>query len=124
MVSQLDFYSWKLRDGRLLELREDVRGYTMVRGVAGIALATPFFQDFFYMPSGLLTILTSGYPDFWLSRLLTIWSSGHPAFWSSSLLAIWSSGHSVFWPSGHLTIWSSSLLVIWLSRLLIIRSSN
>ena len=47
MVSQLDFYSWKLRDGRLPELREDVRG------VVGIALATPFFQDLFYMPSRL-----------------------------------------------------------------------
>ena len=30
-------------------LREDVRG--TVRGVAGVALATPFFQDLFYLPS-------------------------------------------------------------------------
>ena len=44
------------------------------RGVAGVALATPFFQDLFYMPS----------------RLLTIWSSGHPV--------IRTSGHPVFWP--------------------------
>ena len=54
-------------------IREDVRG------VVGVLLATPFFQDLFYKPSGLLAILTSGNLDFWLSRLLTIWSSGHPA---------------------------------------------
>ena len=42
-----------------------------VRGVAGVALATPFFQDLFYMPYGLLAIRSSG--------LLAIWSSGHPA---------------------------------------------
>ena len=39
-------------------VREDVRG------VAGVALATPFFQDLSYKPSGLLATLTSGYPDF------------------------------------------------------------
>ena len=42
-----------------------------VRGVAGVALATPFFQDLFYMAYGLLAIPSSG--------LLAIWSSGHPA---------------------------------------------
>ena len=42
----------------MTSFREDVRG------VAGVALATPFFQDLFYMPSRLLAILTPGYPDF------------------------------------------------------------
>ena len=35
-----------------------------VRGVAGVAFATPFFQDLFYMPSRLLAIWSSGHPDF------------------------------------------------------------
>ena len=48
-----------------------------VRGVAGVALATPFFQDLFYMPSRLLAIWSSA-----------IWSSGHPDFWPSGLPAI------------------------------------
>ena len=42
---------------------EFIKGREDVRGVAGVAFATPFFQDLFYMPS----------------RLLAIWSSGHPA---------------------------------------------
>ena len=42
----------------MTSFREDVRG------VAGVALATPFFQELFYMPSTLLAILTPGYPDF------------------------------------------------------------
>ena len=49
-----------------LTVREDVRG------VAGVALATPFFQDLFYIPS----------------KLLAIWSSGHPVFWPSDHPAI------------------------------------
>ena len=64
-----------------------------VRGVAAVALATPFFQDLFYMPSRLLAILTSGYPDSWLSRLLAIRPSGNPV--------IRTFGHLVFWPSDH-----------------------
>ena len=115
----------------MTSFREDVRG------VAGVALATPFFQDLFYMPSRLLAILTPGYPDFWPYDLLAIrpsghpvmqtsghpvfWPSGHPAFWSSRLLAIWSSGHPtirssghpVIRPSGHPTIRSSGHLVFW-----------
>ena len=79
-------------------------------------MATPFFQDLFYIPSGHLAILTSSYPDSWLSRLLTIWSSGHPAFWSSS--------HPDYWPSGLLAIWSSSLGVIQTSGHLIMRPSG
>ena len=67
-----------------------------VRGVAGVAFATPFFQDLFYMPF----------------RLLAIWSSGHPV--------IQTSGHPVFWPSDHLVIRPSGHLVIWSSRLLAI----
>ena len=67
-----------------------------IRGVAGVALATPFFQDLFYMPYGLLAIR----------------SSGHPDFWPSGLLAIRPSGHLVIRPSGHLVIWSSGLLAI------------
>ena len=112
----------------MTSFREDVRGG------AGVALATPFFQDLFNIPSGLSAILTSSYPDSWLSRLLTIWSSLHPAFWSSShpdfwpsvLLAIWSSGQLTIWLSGHLDFWpsfcASDHLTIWSSGLLIIRS--
>ena len=57
-------------------VREDVRG------VADVALATPFFKDLFYMPSRLLAIWSSA-----------IWSSVHPDFWPSGLLAIRPSDH-------------------------------
>ena len=66
------------------------------RGVAGVALATPFFQDLFYMPS----------------RLLTIWSSGHPVIRTSGHPVFWPSGHLVIRPSGHPAFWSSRLLAI------------
>ena len=101
-----------------------------VRGVADVAMATPFFQDLFYMPSRLLAI--SGYPDSWLSRLLTIWSSGHPAFWSSFHLEFWPSGllairpsdHLAIHPSGHPAFWSSGYLVIQTSSHLVIQPSG
>ena len=44
---------------RIYKGREEVRD-----GAGGVALATPFFQDLFYMLSRLLAILTPGYPDF------------------------------------------------------------
>ena len=108
-------YNW----GRL-ETREDVRG------VAGVALATPFFQDLFYMPSRLLAIWSSGHPVIRTSGHPAIWSSGHLTIWSSGLLVIWLSGHPDFWPSdhqairpsSHLTIWSSNYSVFWSSGLL------
>ena len=86
-----------------------------VRGVAGVALATPFFPDLFYMPSrllairssGILAIRSSGHPAILSSGHLTIWSSGLLVIWSSRLLAIWSSDHLVIQTSGHPTIWSS-----------------
>ena len=55
---------------RLNRYREDVRG------VAGVALATPFFQDFFICH---MVFWPSGHPDFWPFGLLAIRSSGHPA---------------------------------------------
>ena len=70
-----------------------------VRGVAGVALATPFFQDLFYMPSRLLAIWSSGHP--------VIRTSGHPIFWPSGHPAFWSSGHPDFWPFDYPTIWLS-----------------
>ena len=103
-------------------IREDVKG------VAGVALATPFFPDLFYMPSRLLAIRSSGHrpsnylvirPSGYLviqtSGHLVIRPSGHPTIrssdhsviWSSRLLAIWSSDHLVIQTSGHPTIWSS-----------------
>ena len=82
----------------MTSFREDVRG------VAGVALATPFFQELFYMPSRLLAILTPGHPDFLPSGLLVIWPSGHPDFWPSD--------HLVIRPSGLLAIQSSGLLAI------------
>ena len=87
-----------------------------VRGVAGVALATPFFQDLFYMPSRLLVIWSSGHP--------VIRTSGHLVFWPSGHLIIRPSDHLVIRPSGHLVIWSSRLLAIWSSDDLVIRSSN
>ena len=69
----------------LLLLREDVRG-----------VATPFFQDWFYIPSGLLAIRISGYPVFRPSGHLPIRPSGHPVIWSSRLLTIQTSSHQVF----------------------------
>ena len=94
----------------MTSFREDVRG------VAGVALATPFFQDLFYMPSRLLAILTPGYPDFWPYDLLAIRPSGHPVMQTS--------GHPVFWPSGHPAFWSSRLLAIWSSDHLVIQLSG
>ena len=90
------------QEGWLHLYREDVRG------VAGVALAIPFFQDLFYMPSRLLAIWSSGH--------LVIRTSGHPVFWPSDHPAFWLSGYPDFWPSDH--------LVIWLSGHLIIRSSG
>ena len=54
-------------------------GRVGVRGVAGVALATPFVQDLFYMPSKLLAIWSSGHLDFRPSSLLAIRPSDHPA---------------------------------------------
>ena len=54
-----------------MKSREDVRG------VAGVALATSFFQGLFYMPSRLLSIWSSA-----------IWSSGHPVIRTSDHPAI------------------------------------
>ena len=62
-----DFFPWQ--NYSLLQVttypREDARG------VASETLATPFFQDLFHIPSGLLAIRTSGHPVFW--------PSDHPA---------------------------------------------
>ena len=87
-----------------------------VRGVAGVALATPFFQDLFYMPSRLLAIWSSGHP--------VIWTSGHLVFWPSGLLAIRSSDHLVIPPSGHLVIQTSGHLIIRSSDHPVIRPSG
>jgi len=75
-----------------------------VRGVAGVALATPFLLFYMPSPNGLLIIRSSGLLAIWSSGHLIIWPAGHLAFWSSRLLAIWSSGHPVIWPSSHPTI--------------------
>ena len=90
-------------------IREDVKG------VAGVALATPFFPDLFYMPSRLLAIV---HPTIWSSGLLVIWSSDHPVIQPSGHPTIRLSGHPDFWPSGHPTIWSSKHPVIRPSGLL------
>ena len=56
-ISPAEFTNSRMQTAVTAVHREDVRG------VAGVALATPFFQDLFYMPSRLLAILTPGYPD-------------------------------------------------------------
>ena len=108
-----------------------------VRGVAGVALATPFFQDLFYMPSRLLAIWssaiwssghpviqTSGHLIIQPSDRLVIWPSGHPDFWPSDHQVIRPSDHLVIRPSGHLTILPSGYLVIQTSGHLIIWLSD
>ena len=112
-------------------IREDVKG------VAGVALATPFFPDLFYMPSRRLAIRSSGHrPSNYLvirpSGYLVIRPSGHPTIrssdhsviWSSRLLAIWSSDHLVILPSGHPTIRLSGHPDFWPSDHPVIRPSS
>ena len=81
-----------------------------VRGITGVAEATPIFRDLFYIP--YINHVTT-YQDIWLSDQLSFWPSGlltsictssHLDFWPSGHLAIWMSSHPDFWPSGHLTI--------------------
>ena len=62
----------------------------------GLWLHTPFFQDWFYIPSGLLAIRISGYPVFWPSGHLFIRPSAHPTFWSSGYLVIRTSDNPDF----------------------------
>ena len=76
----------------------DSKGREDVRGVAGIALATPFFT---YMYSHLDECST-GYLDFLLFGLLVFRTSGLPDFWISGLPDFWPSGLLVFQTSDHL----------------------
>ena len=107
------FYSAKGKSDRITRWhhftsREDVRG------VGGIALATPFFQDLFYMPSRLLAIWSSGHPVIRTSGHPTIWSSDHsviPTIRPSDYLVIQTSDHQVIQPSG--TSRSSDHPVFW-----------
>ena len=91
-----------------------------VRGITGVAEATPIFRDLFYIPyinhvtikiSGFLTNCPFGHLDFWHPSvhpaILDFWPSfshSHRDIWLSGHLAIWTSSHTDFWPSGHLTI--------------------
>ena len=101
-----------------------------VRGITGVAEATPIFRDLFYIPyinhvtikiSGFLTNCPFGHLDFWHPSVHpAIWTSGHPAIWPSERLAIRTSGHLDIWLSRHLAIRISKHPDIWPSRLLAI----
>ena len=77
-----------------------------VRGVAGVALATPLFAC---SPTGYLDFWPFGLLAFGLLafRLLAIWTSGLPDIWTYCLQT---SGLPDFRTLGHLSFWPSGLL--------------
>ena len=100
-----------------------------VRGITGVAEATPIFRDLFYIPyinhvtikiSGFLTNCPFGHLDFWHPSV-------HPAIWTSGhhlAIVIKTSDHPAIWPSERLAIRTSGHLDIWLSRHLAIQTSG